>query len=295
MRSLRYLLPVAALVFAMPLAGCWEEYYAVPSNSIGMVLSPTGYDGKVLTPGQVDLGAVAQDGEGNQLVLVERNGVQEKESFAGAAANDDHEDHRCLTGDGAPVTVDVRLLLALPNYETAAGAKDLQRLLLLGRPVPDKNQKRTMWITASSVYHDQAQQQARGKIRQVCASYTTFNTLNAAFADGSLTDKMKTAVATSLTEAGVPERVLDATVSNLKPDPTVIDAIAAQQAAEKRIEAIKTVTDFLDKDTSGGRREVYRLQVWQEIVAKGNANGHNTIFMTDVGNGRPPVILPPTK
>lgn len=289
------LIPVlAACAFA--LAGC-NEYYSVPPNAIGMVLAPTGYDGKVLTPGQVNLGDLTASGEGNSLVLVERNGVPEKESFAGAGASEDKEDHRCLTADGAPVTVDVRMLLALPDYNTKEGAKDFQRLLLLGRPVGDKNQKRTLWITASSVYRDQAQQQARGKIRQVCASYASFAALNTAFAkDGKdgLTGKVEAAVATSLIDAGVPLRVINATVSNLKPDPSVIEAIAAQQAAERRVEAIKTVTDFLAQDQTGGRREVYRLQVWQEIVAKGNANGHNTIFMTDA-NGHAPVVPLPVK
>lgn len=287
---MKRLLLIPLLAVASLLVAC-NEYYSVPPNAIGMVLAPTGYDGKVLPPGQVNLGDVSSTGEGNTLVLIERSGVQIKESFAGPAANADHEDHRCLTGDGAPVTIDVRLLLALPDYSTTQGAKDLQRLLLLGRPVPDKNVKRTLWITAESVYADQAQQQARGKIRQACSAYASFDALNKAFASGELTTKVQTAVALALTEANVPERIVGATVSNMKPDPSVIDAIAAKQAAAERIAAIQTVTDFLDKDTSGGRREVYRLQVWQEIVAKGNANGHNTIFMTDTG-GRTPPILP---
>lgn len=287
----RLILTAVALSCAFALAGC-NEYFSVPPNAIGMVLTPTGYDGHVLSPGQVNLGDVSATGEGNKLVLVERNGVQEKESFAGSAANEDHEDHRCLTADGAPVSIDVRMLLALPDYSTPQGAKDLQRLLLLGRPVADKSQSRTLWITAQSVYRDQAQQQARGKIRQACASYASFAALNTAFASGELTSKVEKAIAQSLVDANVPERVLNATVSNLKPDPSVIEAIAAQQAAEKRIEAIKTVTDFLDKDQSGGRREVYRYQVWQEIVAKGNANGHNTIFMTDAGSSSKVVPLP---
>lgn len=283
----RLFLVAVLAVGAFSLAAC-SDYYAVPPNAIGMVLTPTGYDGKVLTPGQVNLGDVSTTGEGNTLVLIERNGVQIKESFAGPQANADHEDHRCLTADGSPVTLDVRLLLALPDYSTPQGAKDLQRLLLLGRPTPDKGVKRTLWITADSVYADQAQQQTRGEIRQVCASYPTFKALNDAFANGKLTEQITKATSGALVGANVPERVVSATVSNLKPDPSVIDAIARQQAAEKQIAAIKTVTDFLDADTSGGRREVYRLQVWQQIVEKGNANGHNTIFMTDVGstNGR---------
>lgn len=291
---MKFLATALGLACALLLAGC-DEYFSVPPNAIGMVLAPTGYDGHVIAPGQVNLGDLDKSGQGNTLVLVERNGVAEKESFAGPAASDDHEDHRCLTADGAPVTVDVRMLLALPDTSTKQGEMDFQRLLLLGRPQADKNQKRTLWITASSVYHDQAQQQVRGKIRQVCASYANFNAINAAFAkDGGdgLTGKMQTAAGSSLVEAGVPLRIVNATVSNLKPDPTVIDAISRQQASEKQIAAIKTVTDFLDQDPSGGRREVYRLQVWQEIVAKGNANGHNTIFMTEAGSARNVVPMP---
>lgn len=286
----RFILAAIALAGLFSLAAC-NEFYSVPPNAIGMVLAPTGYDGKVLTPGQVNLGDLTTSGEGNQLVLVERNGVPVKESFAGPAANEDHEDHRCLTADGAPLTLDVRLLLTLPDTATPQGAKDFQRLLLLGRPVADKNQKRTLWITAGSVYSDQAQQQARGKIRQVCASYASFAEINKAFANGALTDKVLSVVSEALIEAGVPLRVVNATVSNLKPDPSVIDAIARQLAAEKQIEAIKTVTDFLADDPTGERREVYRLQIWQQIVEKGNANGHNTIFMTEVGGAKTIVPL----
>lgn len=281
---------IAAL--ALCLAGC-NEYYNVPPNAIGMVLTPTGYDGKIQTPGQVNLGDInTTNGEGNSLVLIERNGVPEKESFAGRDASEDHEDHRCLTGQGEPATIDVRMLLALPDYKTKEGTADLQRLLLLGRPVNDKNQKRTMWITAQSVYRDQAQQQARGRIRQVCAQYPTFDGLLKAFGDDTangLTKKIEVAISHSMVEAGVPLRLVNATVSNLKPDPTVLDAISARLASEKRVDAIKVVTDFLSEDKTGGRQKVYNLQVIQEIVAKAGSTGHNTIFMTDVGT---PGVVP---
>ena len=75
---------------------------------------------------------------------------------------------------------------------------------------------------------------------------------------------------------------------------SVIDAIAARRAAEERLEAIKTVTTFLDQDSSGARRLVYQMQTWQEIVNKANTNGHNTIMMTDIGQGGGRVLpLPP--
>lgn len=287
---------IIALCAAAALAGC-TEYYSVPPNAIGMVLTPTGYDGQVLSPGQVNLGTVASNGASNTLVLIERSGVGTVERFIGPT-NEDREDHRCLTADNAPVSIDVRMLLALPNVETSQGKKDFQRLLLLGRPAVDKNSRRTMWITADGVYADQARQQARGNIRQVCAAHKNFDAMFKAFATtgpDNLTTKIEQAIAGALQKAGVPLSLVNANVSNLKPDITVTQAIAAQQAAEKRTAAIRTVTDFLAEDTTGGRREIYRLQVWQEIVAIGNANGHNTIFMTEVGNGTGALVPMPAR
>jgi len=42
----------------------------------------------------------------------------------------------------------------------------------------------------------------------------------------------------------------------------------------------KTLTDFLDQDPTGTRKMVYRMQ---ELTRTANANGHNTIFLTDLG------------
>lgn len=286
-----------AALAAVCLGGCSSDFTNIPPNAVGMILTPTGYDGKVLTPGQVDIGIVnTTTGASNTLVLVQRSGTAIKESFAGPAANADHEDHRCLTGDRAPATVDVRMLLALPEPGTKNGDADFQRLLLLGNPVADKNQKRTQWVSAESVYIDQAQQQARGRIRQTCAQYKNFEALLDAFADegpNGLTHRVETAVAQTLAEAKIPLHIVNATVSNLKPDPSVTDAIAARLAAEKRKEAIQVITDFIAGDPSGSRLKVYSLNVIQEIIAKGGDNGHNTIFMTDVAS--PAMFLPAQK
>jgi hypothetical protein len=67
----------------------------------------------------------------------------------------------------------------------------------------------------------------------------------------------------------------------MKPDQSVIDAIAAKQAASERTAAIEVITIYLAADPTGLRSFVYKWQVLQEIIAKGNATGHNTIFMTD--------------
>ena len=61
------------------------------------------------------------------------------------------------------------------------------------------------------------------------------------------------------------------------------------KAAEKS--GYKTLTDFLDQDPTGTRKMVYRMQVLQELTRTANANGHNTIFLTDLG-GQSTAILP---
>lgn len=93
-----------------------------------MKLTPTGYEDHIYTPGQVDIGETSNGGQGNQLVLIVRSASKSKEAFLDAAVNSDHTDHRCLTQDQNQVAIDVRLVLALPDYQTPAGQKDPKTL-----------------------------------------------------------------------------------------------------------------------------------------------------------------------
>lgn len=279
------------------LVGC-QNYADIPPNDIGMMLTPTGYEEKIYTPGQVDIGQENANKRGNKMVLIQRSGIQIKEQFIGKEGNADKEDHRCLTANKAPATVDVRILLALPDYEKPTGKKDLARIFLLGNPAVlagANPEGRVLRITADSIYVEQAQQQVRGKIRQVIMGYKDFDSLMTAFADvgeTGLTKKIEVAVSTALVDQSIPLRVVSAFVSNLKPDPSVVEATSAKQAADKRVEAIKVLTDFLSEDATGARWKVYNMQVLQEIVSTANNNGHNTIFMTDISGGASSKTLP---
>ena len=272
---------VQTVLVLLFIAGC-SAYANVPPNDIGMMLTPSGYDGKVRTPGQIDLGVTGPGGWMNRLVLIQRSGVEVKEQFL--SKGEDGEDHRCLVGGKQmPVTLDVRVLLAIPNYETADGIKDLNRLFHLGNPqILADTDGRIMRISAESIYNEQARQFVRGRIRQICAGYESFDAMFTALADTSdkgLAKRVEHAVSEILKQQNVPLALVSAFPSNLKPDDTIIAAIAAREAAERRIQAIETITRFLDNDPTGSRRLVYQMQTWQEIVAKGNANGHNTILM----------------
>src|SRR5690349_17118599 len=170
-----FLQPVllAALVGVM-LAACEQSYQNIPPNYIGMKLTPTGYEDTIYTPGQVDIGTTSQSGQGNQLVLIQRSGVEIKEQFLGKDGNKDGADHRCLTQDQNPMTLDVRLVLALPDYSTPPGKKDLKTLFMLGNPSPMQGNGRILVLSAESVYEQQAQLQVRGYIRKIYSQYPDF-------------------------------------------------------------------------------------------------------------------------
>lgn len=273
------------------LMGC-ESFVSVPPDYLGMILTPTGYEDHIYTPGQVDIKTQNAGGQGNQLVLVQRSGLQIKEAFMGATANTDKEDHRCLTHDKVPFTLDVRLMLAIPDHETDAGKKDLKRLFLLGNPVVSPNNTRIFTLSSRSIYEDQAQLQIRGAIRRICAQYKNFEDAFAAFAsdesETSLNDQITTAVVRVLEKQQVPIRVIAVQVSNMKPDDSVIEAQVALRAAEERVKAIDIVVAYIGKDPT--RQLVYKMQVLQEIVNKAGINGHNTLFLTDIANTQSGVL-----
>jgi hypothetical protein len=260
-----------------------------------MKLTPSGYENQIYTPGQVDLGTADSDGNANKLVLIQRSGVEVKEQFLGKSGSDDKEDHRCLLADKSPLTLDVRLLLALPDYEKPEGKKELARLFLLGNPqAVEGSEKRVLRISAESVYNDQARQLVRGRIRQLCANYKDFDTIFSSLADTSdkgFTKQIEHEIAGILKLQNVPLALVSAFPSNIKPDDSIIDATAAKMAAEKRVESIRTITDFLDRDKTGSRVLVYRMQVLQEIVNRAETNGHNTVILS-TGGDAPGSIIP---
>lgn len=263
-----------------------SNYADIPPNYIGMVLTPTGYDGKILTPGQVDLGRVSDSGSCKKLVILQRSGIEVKETFTGKESNKDKEDHRCLTGgDKTPVTIDIRLLLALPDYTNKKGEEDLNRIFLLGNPVivPDALPNgRVMKISASSIYNDQARQQVRGKIRQLIYSSKSIDELLESFTDESengLNSRIERKIKESLEEENIPLGLISSTISNLKPDEEYINILISNQSADKRIEVVDKISKFLSADPTGGRWKVYEYQVLKEIVETGSNNGHTMVIM----------------
>lgn len=208
----------------------------------------------------------------------------------------DVEDHRCIVGPKRePMTLDVRLLFALPDYHRAEGKEAILRMGLLGNP--EGAGVRVLKLDAPTVYFQQVQQQVRGKIRDVCISYASvedvFKAVEQNGTGKGFSDIIRTAVGTVLAENNSPLFLVGAVVSNVKPDPSVVDAIAANQAADYLVEAMTKIDNFLKSDPSGTRAYIYKLMAVQAITKNaGRTDGSNTLFMTDVSNG---LVLPVPK
>lgn len=285
------------LVFAGPTFAA--ELRAIPPNMIGLILTPTGFDGKIYPPGQIDIGNESWSGYGNKLLLIQRSGFAIKEQFGrnDPSNANDLEDHRCTVGpDREPMTLDVRLLFALPDYNTEAGKAAILRMGLLGNP--DDLGSRVMVLDAASVYVQQVQQQVRGKIRDLCLSYGSVEDVYKAVekdGDEGFSEKLTQVVAETLAENQSPLFLVAAFASNIKPDPRVVDAIAAEKAAEKLVLAMKKIDDFIAEDPTGRRANIFKIMSVQTIVAKAGETGHNTIFMTDFGDAKMPMVPVPTR
>jgi hypothetical protein len=99
-------------------------------------------------------------------------------------------------------------------------------------------------------------------------------------------------VGTVLSENHSPLYLIGAVASNVKPDASVVNAIAATQAADKLVEAMEKIDNFIKADKSGTRAYIYKMMTMERIVTQGDKNGHNTLFMTDVSGGASTGIIP---
>ncbi|HEY4501692.1 MAG TPA: hypothetical protein VJJ20_01320 [Candidatus Paceibacterota bacterium] len=289
---------VVGIAVAVLASGCSNaaEPRAIPPDMIGMILTPTGFDGKIYESGQVDIGTTGWFANwGNKLVLLQRGGFAIKEQFVQNDPNNDkdREDHRCIVGPKRePMSLDVRLLFAMPDHTKPAGKEAILRMGVLGKPVEAKKEQyggdRVLVLDAGSVYFQQVQQQVRGKIRDVCLGYESVDAVFDAIAKNGtpegFTDKMKKTVGTILAENNSPLFLVTAIASNVKPDTSVISAIASGKAADKLTDAMLKIDTFIKADPTGQRAYIYKLMMMQAMTAKtGEKGGNNTFFMTDIG------------
>ncbi len=281
-------------IMTLGLFGCDRKYETVAPNELAMILTPTGFQNDVLKPGSYDIGKQLSSGKGNKMYLIDAGGFSIKEEFVGQTASEDKEDHRCSMQGAQPLTLDVRLFLAIPDVEADDGHKHLARLMSLTAAESVEGRKRVFRINPEKVYKQQAQQEVRGKLRQLCATFENFEAAEKSFSDvneSGMTARIERIVHEVLAAHNVPLTLISAQPSNMKPDQTVIDANAAIIASEARVDAVEKVVEYLGDDPTGHRWEVYRLQTIQEIAKTADGAGNSTILL-DLKSGAN--ILPVT-
>jgi hypothetical protein len=266
-----------------------NDYRVVPPNMVGLLLTPSGYDGKIYTPGQVNIQTESWSGYGNQLVLLQRSGYYIKEQFL-KTTDGDHADHRCVIGPNRElIDLDVRLLFAMPDPSNEQGKQAILRMGLLGNPMPFEKKglvggDRVLFLSAESIYQEQVRNQVRGKIRDICQSYDSVDSIFEAMKkNGSgegFSDTIRQTVATVLSENDSPLLLVAAVVSNIKEDPLIVQAMVAQKAAEELVLAMELIDRFIKEDPTGQRAQIFKLMTVRDIITGNDRT--NTMFLTDI-------------
>ena len=110
-------LSLFAIATVFILSGCGHEVRNINAGYVGKLLTPTGYDNRILEAGQVDLGVKADNDQYTSLVLLEASSITIKEEFHQADGQTDAEDHRVMTLNKTPLTVDIRVQMSLPKED----------------------------------------------------------------------------------------------------------------------------------------------------------------------------------
>jgi regulator of protease activity HflC (stomatin/prohibitin superfamily) len=274
-RFTSFVLPIVVLTIV---AGCSSDVRNVPPQFVGRQLTPTGWENRLYSPGQVDIGTLDTQRRGNSLVLIQTSAFAVKESFLGAQAMEDKEDHRVFTADKTPVSLDVRFMFTSPDIQK--DPESVKRFFTLGNPVASKEENRVMYISLESIYQEQGRLQVRGKIRDVMSGFKSFN--DAFERRAELNKEIRSIVTSVLQERSVPLVLVDCQISNIKPDPLVWENQVKVQAADAEIETMTKLQGYLDKNPTA--RMIFVLSKLKEIAAIASERGNNTIIISAIGD-----------
>ena len=253
------------------LASCQNVVRNIPSGYVGKSLTPTGYSEEILEAGQVDLGEVRNDGTSTSLVLLEVTTTTIKESFD-AAGTDPNEagDHRVRTKDGAPVAVDIYVQVAVPQDKNL---RDGIFSMISPQPTGDA---RVSAITIGAVYSQFAKMTIRGNVRSIFAKYQNVDSVYANYA--KINAEISLMIIDVIKQSKAPFEILNAQLSNVKEDPTILDSKNKLVAARNEVEAAEMLGEAINKNAN--YLEMRRLQVLEKIGGLSKA----TVIVMDTKN-----------
>lgn len=260
-------------LFILVLSGCSKGIREIPAGYIGKILTPTGWKTGFLEAGQVALGRKSY-GTYNTLVLCEATSIMIKEQFLGADGSKDGEDHRILTKNMTPLSIDFYIRAMLPENEA-----ERNRVFALVTPTPFGGDDRVRMVKLEDVYDKFARQDVRGKARAILANYEDYKAVYSDYQ--KVSDTISSMVIETFEENNVPLSVLAAQLSNVKPDRQIWEALNKEIAATAEVSRINAIGEALRKNP-----EYVEYQKWQNIKDIGESaakNGNPTVVIGDVG------------
>jgi len=267
------ILVLVAVPMLFGIISCSSSFANVPAGYMGKLLTPTGWDSRILEPGQVDLGLLGNGGIGNSLVLLEGTTTTVREKFQEAAANIDKVDDRVLTKDGVPLTLTVYIRLTAPA--------DIQtRNAIFAQMTPNISKDRVSTIMLQDVYSKFAAMDVRNKIRAITASYNDYKSLYADFYGAN--ERIDHAVETVFKDNDVPLVFQNAGISNAKPDQKVCDAENEKVASQARADAMNIMSEAIKADPNN--LITLKWQYLQKIAEVAAESGTKIIIISDTSS-----------
>lgn len=259
---------VMLIASTMTFSSCSNVVRPIPSGHVGKELTPTGFSDAILESGQVDLGPESGDGTSTSLVLLEVSTTTVKESFD-AAGSDSNEvgDHRVRTKDGAPVAVDIYVQMAVPQDK-----KLRDGIYAMISPTPTSD-PRVSIITISSIYNQFAKMTIRGNVRGIFAKYQNVDSVYAHYTE--INAEISLMVINVIKQSKAPFEILNAQLSNVKEDPTILESKNALVAAKNQVEAANMLGKAIKENPQ--YLESRRLEVLEKI----GVASKNTIIVMD--------------
>lgn len=271
-----FLLIVIGGAIAISMMGC-GQVADIPGGYIGKVLTPTGWENKLLEAGQVDIGDESNNGSCNKLVICEATSVTIKESFS--KNGDKGEDHRIITTDKVPLTVDLYTQVMVPEEK-----KMRDSIFAQVTPIPTK-MDRVSKITLEMIYDRFARMTIRGKTRQIFSKYKNYDRVMANY--DQINKEVSAMIIDTFQQTKIPLRLLGGQLSNVKVDGVVLDALNEEAAAKARANAITIIGAAIRANP--GYLEKYK---WDKVLEITDKNPKMTLIVNDGAGGSPVAYVP---
>ncbi len=274
--KLRFSLAMLIAAFAvMAFTGC-TEIKNIPPGYVGKILTPTGWQAGYLEPGQVDIGDLSAQGQGNTLVLCEAANITLKEQFLGkdSKENTDGEDHRLLTKDLVPVATDIYVQLGLKLADDGSGRFDEKYLDMIFSTVTPAttDDGRVRLITLQMVYDQWAKLNVRSRARSIFSKYADDRDVMSHYQQVS--DEVSNMVIEVFRESKVPMYLAQASLGNVKIDEKVWAARSGQAAANAVVQQIDEIGAAMRRNPE------YGIYMKWKAVEEAGKNPASTIVIT---------------